>query len=90
MNCEELVELAGLRTDSGQRYFGGGTWDNAYWRTICADLYSSADTGTASNFTRASPEDRELSERWHDAACSGDVKKYLEVEGTQSLISMLC
>jgi hypothetical protein len=36
-NFNDLMRLAGFQEDHEKGYIGGGTWEDAYWRTVCGD-----------------------------------------------------
>jgi len=59
------LELARLRKDPRQAYRSGGTWNDAYWRTLCADVVRPKLTGEFNDrLRRTVPEDKRLFKSW--------------------------
>ncbi|KAF2493461.1 HET-domain-containing protein [Lophium mytilinum] len=53
---EELLDFAGLKEGLEQAYEGGGSWGDAYWRTLCADVWLLRKVGET--WRRTLPEDK--------------------------------
>jgi hypothetical protein len=67
MTCKELLEMGGFQGDTEKAYKGGGTWRDAYWRTICADIIIVQNDGVRKSIRRAQPNDIGACESWGGA-----------------------
>lgn len=57
MTCKQILQLADMDEDIQQNYAGGGTWEDAYWRTLRADVTITPIEGGL-QFKRAVAEDK--------------------------------
>jgi hypothetical protein len=68
-NFSETLERAGVQYEPERDYIGGGTWEDAYWRTVCGDHFISRN-GDLNKVTarsarrRCNPEDKQSYRSW--------------------------
>ena len=70
MTCRDILTMASLPDDEEQSYKCGGTWADAYWRTLCGDMIVEIEGGLKYGMRRTQPEDRRKFELWR-TICQG-------------------
>ncbi|KAI1866277.1 uncharacterized protein JN550_007665 [Neoarthrinium moseri] len=62
--CRDVLALASMPDDDRQIYKCGGTWADAYWRTLCGDMIVEIEGSLKYEMRRTKPEDRQMYELW--------------------------